>query len=178
MNSYGLAPTTPSRWRVYRFHHLGVYFETNILQLPPATTSWPKHLPLEGSLLSVWKNWQSRHCLPFGPFGLYCTSIWEPPRYHFGRGGRTRTLDPRFWRPLLWPTELHPCLLIQDITDNICAHPRLYRLSRMRQGCLCQLRAAICWMTRRAVAPRITSTPWPPRARIRIMIPVCPWGRL
>ena len=111
MNSYGLAPTTPSRWRVYRFHHLGVYLETNILQLPPATTSWPKHLPLEGSLLSAWKKLQSRHCLPFGPFGLYCTSIWEPPRYHSGRGGRTRTLDPRFWRPLLWPTELHPCLL-------------------------------------------------------------------
>jgi hypothetical protein len=110
LNSYGLAPTTPSRWRVYRFHHLGVHFETNILQLPPATTSWLKHLPLEGSLLSVWKNLQSRHCLPFGPFGLYCTSIREPPHYHFGRGGRTRTLDPRFWRPLLWPTELHPCV--------------------------------------------------------------------
>ncbi len=24
MNSYGLTPTTPSRWRVYRFHHLGM----------------------------------------------------------------------------------------------------------------------------------------------------------
>ncbi len=24
LNSYGLTPTTPSRWRVYRFHHLGM----------------------------------------------------------------------------------------------------------------------------------------------------------
>ena len=23
MNSYRLSPTTPSRWRVYQFHHLG-----------------------------------------------------------------------------------------------------------------------------------------------------------
>ena len=49
MNSYGLAPTTPSRWRVY--------------QVPP-----PRH----------------------------------------GRGGRIRTHDTRFWRPLLYQTELHP----------------------------------------------------------------------
>ena len=26
-----------------------------------------------------------------------------------GRGGRTRTRDRRFWRPLLYLTELHPC---------------------------------------------------------------------
>ena len=25
MNSYGLTPTTPSRWRVYLFHHLGIH---------------------------------------------------------------------------------------------------------------------------------------------------------
>lgn len=26
LNSYGLTPTTPSRWRVYQFHHLGTKF--------------------------------------------------------------------------------------------------------------------------------------------------------
>ncbi len=29
-----------------------------------------------------------------------------PPRH--GRGGRIRTHDTRFWRPLLYQTELHP----------------------------------------------------------------------
>ena len=28
LNSYGLAPTTPSRWRVYLFHHLGTHTRT------------------------------------------------------------------------------------------------------------------------------------------------------
>jgi hypothetical protein len=26
-NSHGLSPTTPSRWRVYQFHHFGVGVE-------------------------------------------------------------------------------------------------------------------------------------------------------
>ena len=49
LNSHERKLTTPSRWRVYRFHHLGLY----------------------------------------------------------GRSGRIRTRDLRFWRPLLYQTELH-----------------------------------------------------------------------
>ena len=56
MNSYGLTPTTPSRWRVYLFHHLGIY------------------------------------------------------RNH-GRGGRIRTRDLRFWRPLLFQLSYTPIYL-------------------------------------------------------------------
>ena len=37
MNSYGVAPTAPSRQRVYRFHHLGTpssYYERAAVLLP------------------------------------------------------------------------------------------------------------------------------------------------
>jgi hypothetical protein len=55
LNSDALTRTTPSRWRVYLFHHLG--------------TSFTK------------KD---------------------------GRGGRTRTHDRRFWRPLLYQLSYTP----------------------------------------------------------------------
>ena len=79
LNSHGLAPTTPSRWRVYRFHHPGFHLGANILQVPWAITSWPKHLPLEASSLEGSKNLQSRHCCPAGPWGSYFTSISLAP---------------------------------------------------------------------------------------------------
>ena len=40
------------------------------------------------------------------PLKMACLPI-PPPRH--GRGGRTRTHDRRFWRPLLYQTELRPC---------------------------------------------------------------------
>jgi hypothetical protein len=63
LNSYGLTPTTPSRWRVYL--------------IPP-----PRHSPPTKSRI------------------LRVTSS--------GRGGRTRTRDLRFWRPLLFQLSYTP----------------------------------------------------------------------
>ena len=66
MNSYGLTPTTPSRWRVYL--------------IPP-----PRHSP------------------PTKPLILRVTSS--------GRGGRIRTRDLRFWRPLLYQLSYTPNIM-------------------------------------------------------------------
>ena len=66
MNSYGLTPTTPSRWRVY-------------LIPPPRRSSPAKSLILRAA--------------------------------NSGRGGRIRTRDLRFWRPLLYHLSYTPVLL-------------------------------------------------------------------
>ena len=65
LNSYGLTPTTPSRWRVYL--------------IPP-----PRHSPPTKSLI-----------------------LWV---LNSGRGGRIRTRDLRFWRPLLFHLSYTPVL--------------------------------------------------------------------
>ena len=52
-----------------------------------------------------------------------------------GRGGRTRTRDRRFWRPLLYQTELHPCIAVSSTPGASRTHdtrfrkPLLYPLS-------------------------------------------------
>src|SRR3954451_877610 len=59
----------------------------------------PSPLPREGlpsavSVLSLTGFLVSSYCDVGGPAA--------------GRGDRSRTCDIRFWRPALWPTELHP----------------------------------------------------------------------
>src|SRR3954454_3213798 len=54
-------------------------------------------LPSAVSVLSLTGFLVSSYC---GPCGLV---VLRP-----GRGDRSRTCDIRFWRPALWPTELHP----------------------------------------------------------------------
>ena len=85
MNSYELALTTPSRWRVYRFHHLGTEIDH-------------EHLPSQNFDVP-------------GPTPLYpqCRLLAIPVSLSAGRSGRIRTPDKRFWRPLLYQTELHSC---------------------------------------------------------------------
>jgi hypothetical protein len=63
LNSYAQKGTTPSRWRVCLFHHLGLNTAS------PTTT------------------------------GHFLHAV--------DRSGGTRTPDRRFWRPLLYQTELH-----------------------------------------------------------------------
>ena len=76
MNSHGLTPTTPSRWRVYRFHHLGM---AGVEGLEPPTGGFGDRCSTKLSYAPVINNYRS----------------YTP--------GATRTPDTRFRKPLLYP---------------------------------------------------------------------------
>ena len=74
-------------------------------------------LPLLSQILPLLCGFSKPNLVPRGrlelprahahhPLKMACLPI-PPPRH--GRGGRTRTHDRRFWRPLLYQTELRPC---------------------------------------------------------------------
>ena len=84
-----------------------------------------------------------------------------------GRGGRTRTRDRRFWRPLLYQTELHPCTTLSSTPGASRTHdtrfrkPLLYPLSYrgtngdrgIRTPDLCDANAALSQLS---YIPKIT----------------------
>ena len=91
-----------------------------------------KALPLRG-VISRWLEILTISTLPSH------RSLWFVFYLHFaplfGRGGRTRTRDLRFWRPLLSLTELHPSIHLLSTPgatrtpDTRFRKPLLYPLS-------------------------------------------------
>src|SRR5512137_3118997 len=87
-----------------------------------------------------------------------------------GRGGRTRTRDRRFWRPLLYQTELHPCNAMSSTPGASRTHdtrfrkPLLYPLSYrgpngdrgIRTPDLCDANAALSQLS---YIPRTQTSP-------------------
>ncbi len=63
MNSYALARTTPSRWRVYRFHHLGTETDHHLPSQGfevPGLTPIVSVMPALGNtgLIPRWQEWE------------------------------------------------------------------------------------------------------------------------
>ena|GEM_PF-4937791 len=96
MNSHGLTPTTPSRWRVYRFHHLGM---AGAAGLEPTTGGFGDRCSTK---------------LSYAPAISLAQIIANTP-------GATRTPDTRFRKPLLYPPELQGQSGDRGIrTPNLC----------------------------------------------------------
>ncbi len=95
MNSYELTLTTPSRWRVYRFHHLGINWQEWEDSNPRPAVLETAALPTE--LHSYFNK-------------IYYHKSW---RKLSGTPGATRTPDTRFRKPLLYPPELQGRNLVE-----------------------------------------------------------------
>ena len=79
--------------------------EAHIFDHPPPQQSYPRR-----HMMIRWSGWQDLNPRPTGPKPVALPNC-ATPRYELckiGRGRRIRTLDTRFWRPLLYQLSYTP----------------------------------------------------------------------
>ena len=99
LNSYGLTPTTPSRWRVYRLPPPRLSFSNEHIASP-----FSHHILAEAFALG-WIAYRGFKELAVSTLEAH-RPLWSILYFHFpdplspcyyGRSGRTRSHDRRFW---------------------------------------------------------------------------------